>query len=472
MSFAEPADGLALAAAIRTGRTTASAALEAALARSAQQVALGAVRFTAPAQARLRAALLDAPGVPGGTAIGLFHGVPFLMKDLGAPAPGLPVICGSRAVPPDPAAGSDLAMAFQDMGLVAFGTTTVPEFGLALASEPAIGPVARNPLNPALSPGGSSGGAAASVAAGIVALAHATDAGGSTRVPAACCGLVGLKTTRGASPGGPNFGNHLGGLAGELVLSRSLRDSAAAFDFIAARAKGPFPPPGRVNALAALEAVLRPLRVGLCLEAQMAEVTAERQEAVARAARLFEQAGHQIIALGKAELASLCQDSQHIFDLQVCAALAAGLPEDAPVERMTAAAAARGRRLCATVLQKADVLQAKTAYRVAELFERFDLLLTPMLSGPPLPLGSFPMDHDDLDLHWQRMNAFAPYAMLANVAGCPALSIPHGLDAAGLPLPVQIMGPMGSEALLLQGASLLQRHCPWNFAADIAGLPA
>ena len=128
-------------------------------------------------------------------------------------------------------------------GFCLFGLTTSPELGLSLASEPALGPVCRNPLDPSRTAGGSSGGAAAAVAAGIVAIAHATDAGGSIRVPAACCGLVGLKASRGAIPGGPCFGNHLGGIASELAICRSVRDTGAIFDVLRGKSAGPYAEP-------------------------------------------------------------------------------------------------------------------------------------------------------------------------------------------------------------------------------------
>ncbi|MEY4872255.1 MAG: 6-aminohexanoate-cyclic-dimer hydrolase, partial [Pseudomonadota bacterium] len=162
---------------------------------------------------------------------GPFAGVPFLGKDLGSGTAGLPPCGGSPALRRrmgDQGQDSDLFLRFRAAGLVPFGLTTVPEFGLSLTSDPAV-----NPFDAAYAPGGSSGGAAAAVAAGIVAMAHATDAAGSIRVPAACCGLVGLKPSRGAVPQGPDFGNHLMGVAAELVLARSVRDVQTAFDAVA-----------------------------------------------------------------------------------------------------------------------------------------------------------------------------------------------------------------------------------------------
>jgi amidase len=220
------------------------------------------------------------------------------MKDLGARAAGLPTIAGARyfarhAVPAT--TDSDLVARLRRAGVVIFGKTTVPEMGLNLASEPVIGPIARNPWDPQRGAGGSSGGAAAAVAAGIVPLAHATDAGGSIRVPAAPCGVVGLKPSRGLIPQGPDFDNLLMGLASELVVSRTVRDSAAMLDACAGTPRGPYAapaPPLTGTALAALDRPLLRLRIGL-VEAGPASspITEERSAAVAAAARLLEAAG-------------------------------------------------------------------------------------------------------------------------------------------------------------------------------------
>lgn len=472
----DPADGATFAASIRAGATTAAAALEAALVRAEEVKNLGAISYLDADLGRAQAAAIDA-GIkrrPKFYALKPFSGVPFLMKDLGAPAAGLPVVCASASLSPTPPEqDSDLARRYKTGGLVPFGVTTVPEFGLAIWSEPAIGPIARNPLDPTRTPGGSSGGAASAVASGIVALAQAGDAGGSTRVPAACCGLVGLKATRGATPAGPEFGNYIGGIAAELVVSRSLRDTALALDHFAGSAEGYSPDPDLDGPIAPLlDKPVEPLRIGVLLDvADGKAIEAERRAAVSHAAEVLKAAGHTIVPVDPARLAPLLANAEMVFDRIICTNLARNMPDLSKVEQLTAAVARRGLEMTARDYQQAEVIAVRTAHAMWRLFDEVDILLTPMLSGPPLKIGTFPFDHDDVELQWRRMNEFAPYAMIANIAGTPALSIPHGMDADGLPLPVQLIGPMASDGLLLRLARSLQRAVPWSVAATIAGLP-
>ena len=164
-----------------------------------------------------------------------------------------------------------------------------------------------------------------------------------------------------------------------------------------------------------------------------------------------------------------------MFDRVVSAYLAAALGTLDPsglvqLEPLTCAVVARGSALTATDLVLAEHKLAITAHAVWRLFDAIDVLLTPMLTGPPPLLGSFPTDDGDVEAQWGRMHAFAPYASIANVAGVPALTVPHGVDESGLPLPVQLIGPMGSDCLLLRLAQKLQEAQPWRFEASVAGL--
>lgn len=459
-------DGLALAAAIRAGRTSAALVMAAALERAAALAPIGALRHIDADLGRRLAMAADLAANPG-----VFAGLPFLMKDLGSAAAGLPLVCGSAALTPSVATSdAELTARFRDAGLLPFGVTTAPEFGLSLASEPAIGPIARNPLDPSRTPGGSSGGAAAAVAAGIVALAHATDAGGSIRVPAACCGLVGLKPSRGAFPGGLDFANHLGGLASEFALTRSLADAAALFDACSGRARGPYPDPQcGAPVLALLDRPPAGLRIGLCVEAETA-IGAAQRDAAAGAADILAQAGHRIVPLAPERLAALTGPSQMVFDRVISANLARLTGDLAGLEPLSQAVVRHGRSLSGADLSEADLVSAKVAHGLWRLFDEVDILLTPMLAGPPPALGTFPTDHGDVSLQWRRMAAFAPFALLANVAGSPALALPHG-SADGLPSSVQLIGPMGADGLLLRLGRMLENVHPWRFDADIAGMP-
>ncbi|TCM53180.1 amidase [Rhizobium sp. PP-F2F-G48] len=468
------ADATALAEAIARGRLTAREAMQASLSAAETFAGLGAITSLNAERGLAAAAAIDAlPGISRGRMP--FAGVPTLAKDLGGPFAGFPVAAGSRqlargdTVGPDP--DSDLAERFRASGLCLFGLTTSPEFGLSLASEPAIGPICRNPLDTTRTAGGSSGGAAAAVAAGIVSIAHATDAGGSIRVPAACCGLVGLKPSRGAMPAGPSFGNHLGGIATELAVCRSVRDASSIFTAASGRARGPFP---HVEPVPHIEG---PLRVGVLTDTGTLYPThAEHMAIVETAGRALETQGHRLVAVPFSAVDEAGAASRQAFLDIVCVNLAEAITafglDAARTEPLTQAVIARGLSRPATDLWKslnAMVLVSRDLWR---LFDDIDVLLCPMLSGPPPALGSFPSDHGDIDLHFRRMAAFAPLAALANASGCPAITLPFGSDAVGLPLPVQLMAPMGGEARLLQLAASLEREQHYAHRFPIAGLPA
>ncbi|MDB5553998.1 MAG: amidase protein [Rhizobium sp.] len=467
-------DATALAEAIKRGTSSAVDAMQASLDAAARHEALGAIAHLDSGMGIAAARAMDdeRKSDPGRFSNRAFGGVPTLAKDLGGPFAGLPVTAGSSLFKrEDGEADSDLAVRFRDVGFCLFGLTTSPEFGLSLASEPAVGPICRNPLDSALTAGGSSGGAAAAVAAGIVSIAHATDAGGSIRVPAACCGLVGLKPSRGAMPAGPSFGNHLGGIASELAVTRSVRDTAAIFVALSGQVRGPFadvvlmPPNGRK------------LRIGVIAETGAAYPTSsERSGAVEAAGKSLEAAGHVTVPLTWADLETMVSASGRVFGDIVSVNLAAlvdslGL-DIVRAETLTQAFVMRGRDMTGTSLWDALNAGVLVSRDLWQLFDRFDVLLTPMLSSAPLPIGSFPSDHEDTNLHLERMTAFAPLAALANISGFPAITLPFGTDVDGLPLPVQIMAPMSHEPLLLALAERLEAEERWQHRFPVAGLPA
>lgn len=464
-------DATTLAQAIAHGRLTSRETMQASIAAANALADLGAVAYM-DAEKGLQAtdAVDGLPLDASARASMTFAGVPTLAKDLGGPFAGFPVVAGSRLMARRGGlVDSDLAERFRATGLCVFGLTTSPEFGLSLASEPEIGPICRNPLDQKRTAGGSSGGAAAAVASGIVSIAHATDAGGSIRVPAACCGLVGLKPSRGAMPGGPHFGNHLAGMASELAVCRSVRDARSIFHAISGDARGPFPP-FHTEPLSANR-----LRIGLLTETGTLHPTDDARRAIIEdAAQALEKDGRQLVRVDFATLEQTVAASQRAFVDIVCANLADAISkfslDASKTEVLTQAVIERGLSMSATDLWRslnAMVLVSRDLWR---LFDDIDCLVCPILSSAPLPIGSFPSNHRDTDLHFHRMGAFAPLATLANASGFPAITLPYGTDADGLPLPVQIMAPMGSEELLLSLAERLERDGRWTHRFAVTGL--
>ena len=401
-----------------------------------------------------------------------FAGLPFLAKDLGNPAAGLPVHGGASAVAarvPAEADDSVIFERFRASGLLPFGTTAVPAFGLSLTCEPETGPPVRNPWAPQRSPGGSSGGAAAAVAAGIVALAHATDAAGSIRVPAACCGLVGLKPSRGMTSNAPAFSNHIMGITGELVLARSVRDVRNALVAVSGHGLGPYGDPNLAGV------PVKGLRIAM-VDTAPTPLGPQQAETISRLAALLKAQGHRITEIDVALLDQLSNDAARITRTLLTVSLTNWLEilgiGDSEVSPLVAATAEEGRGLSAVDLFTADIAAARTAHGCWWLFETADLVLMPMLGGSPPTIGSIPTDHRDTDRLWQQMAEIAPRAPLANVAGLPALSLPHGVDADGLPLSVQLIGPIGADLLLLDLAQHIEEAAPWRYPRPIAGAPA
>jgi amidase len=457
-------DAMALAGAIASGRTTAAAAMAASIA-AAKPDPFGTIAYLDADLGHKTASASDAAT----NRDRVFLGVPTLAKDLGGPFAGIPMRAGSRTLTDDPSADSDLAQRFRASGLCIFGSTTVPEFGLALSSEPAAGAVCRNPLDPTRTPGGSSGGAAAAVASGIVAIAHATDAGGSIRVPAACCGLIGLKPSRGAMPAGPGFGNYLGGIATELAICRSVRDSASALAAFSGDAKGPFPN----TAMPA--APTGTMRIGFVTDfGDRYAIDPARQAAIEAAAQSLERDGHQIIPLAWSEFDAMAATSAEVFETIVSVNLATlfgtfGL-DSAVAEPLTQSVIANGQAMGAMAVWEQLNQGVLVSHALWQLFDRVDVVLAPMLAGPPPLLGHFPNDHRDTTTHFEKMTAMAPLAALANIAGCPAITLPFGSDTAGLPLPLQLLAPMGGDLSLLAIAARLESEQRWTHRFPVAGL--
>jgi amidase len=408
---------------------------------------------------------------------GPFRGVPFLLKDLTLQTKGDPYRAGTRFLR-DAGFVSDhdthLATRLRDAGFVFLGKTNVPELGPLPTTEPAAFGPTRNPWDPERSPGGSSGGSAAAVAAGIVPAAHANDGGGSIRIPASACGLVGLKPTRGRTSLGPDRGEDWAGAVVEHVLTRSVRDSAAILDAVAGPMPGdPYfaPPPARPFRHE-VGAPPGRLRVGLRTKAFHPEgaTDAECVRAAGEAARTLESLGHDVEEAHPAALEdpALVEHAGRITVANVARELEswgermgrALRPDD--VEPYTWTLGDVGRHISAQQYLEAVERVHALSRRVAEWWATYDLLVTPTLPEPPPLLGSFRAPETNAVFPGQRSIEFCSFTMPFNFTGQPALSLPLHWSGAGLPIGVQLVAAYAREDLLLRVAAQLEEAMPWR----------
>ena len=457
-------DATGLAALIAGKQVSAGEVLDAAVARMEQvNPTLNAVILDLTDQARAQLA--------SGTPAGPLGGVPWLIKDIGALVAGTPTTSGSRllkdAIAP---ADSAIVTAYRKAGLVIFGKTNTPEFGLEPVTEPEFFGPTLNPWDLTRTPGGSSGGAGAAVAGGFVPAAHASDGGGSIRTPAACCGLFGMKPSRGRVSSAP-AGEGWGGASVQHAVTRSVRDSALLLDLICE------PQPGDPYFLAPpatpfAEEVKRDpgkLRIGVIPGAlDGGSIDAECAAAVADVAKLCESLGHSV------EEVSLGLDFDAIRDAAggvIAASIAAtldmitaqrGRPLEADeVDIVTKAMAARGARVTGAQYAVGMTVLHAAGRAVAKVHERFDVLLSSTLGSPPIAKGSLRGDPLDLAGYGPRLFAFMPNTQLFNVTGQPAMTLPLAWSKSGLPIGIQFVAPMGDEATLFRLAGQLETARPW-----------
>ena len=479
-------DGLGLAELIRSGAVSARDLCDEAIARIERlNPAINAVVRPMFDYGRRALAAID-PRTP-------FAGVPFLLKDLIALVAGVPTSFGSRALcnyVPDH--DSQLVVRFKRSGVAILGKTNTPEFGLMAVTEPDLFGPARNPWNLDRTPGGSGGGSAAAVAAGMVPLAGGGDGGGSIRIPAAYCGLFGLKPSRGRTPTGPDFGEIWQGAVVEHVITRSVRDSAAMLDAVCGPDTGaPYiiaPPvrpfrdevgqtPGRLRiAYSAVSPIGTP-------------VHPECQKAVLEAARLMHRLGHEVdeaqpqvdglelirsfFIMYYAETAATLDELEAVLKRKVG-------PDD--VEPPTWTIGRFGRLESAAALARVKRLWGLASRAMAQFHETYDLFLTPTVAQPPARIGEFKPGAIEAVLlktvnalkltrilRWSgklmqmglEHAARTPFTMLANFTGQPAMSLPLHWAADGLPIGVQFVAPFGAEALLFRLAGQIEAAQPW-----------
>lgn len=458
-------DAVGLAALVARGEVTPKELLTAAVARAeAVNPKINAITVwdLEAAEAQL------AEGLPQGP----FTGVPFLLKDLFAFLAGTRLTNGSRLFEGFVCASDNTYVArCKAAGLVIFGKTNSPEFGLNATTEPLANGPTRNPWNLAHSAGGSSGGAAAAVAAGILPMAHATDGGGSIRIPASSCGLVGLKPSRGRTPAGPVVGEGWNGLAIGHVVSRSLRDTAAMLDATHGPEAGdPYgcPAPERPF-LEELKQAPGRLRIALASQPfAPAEVDPECHAAAAAAARLCESLGHAVEEVTLPIDGDAMRDATAtvIFanmasDLEAMAGMLGRPADSTTVERATLAYAAMAAERSAKDMARAIQVLQMTGRQLGQFFERYDVLLSPTLPAPPPELGHLDQDHEDPELFTARVMAHIPYTPLYNNTGCPAITLPLAWSETGLPIGVMFGSRLGGEGLLLRLSAQIEEAQPW-----------
>lgn len=402
---------------------------------------------------------------------GPFAGVPFLMKDFLAEVAGQPFREGSDFLEGYiPAEDSEIYKRFTRAGLITIGKSNLPEMAIGATTEPRrFGPT-HNPWDLARTPGGSSGGAAAAVAARIVPMAHGNDVGGSIRIPASCCGLVGLKPTRARITLAPHYGDLFAGYLAEGVLTRSVRDTAALLDAIAGPAVGePYlaPPPERPF-LDEVGADPGRLRIGFSTTTPLGDpLDPECRAAVEAAAALCEACGHHVIEASPVfDALKLWTNYTSVLAGGVAWALAdwsrrLGRPlDEAAFEPFVWAFAERGRGLNAPDLLLAVQDVQEQIRQSSRFFIDHDVWLTPTLGQPPVPLGTLVYAGDPVELR-RRSAAFNPYNYVSNASGQPAVSLPLRWSEAGLPIGTMFTGRYGDEATLLRLAAQLEEAQPW-----------
>jgi amidase len=460
-------DATALAELVRRGEVTPAALTEAAILRiEAANGRLNAVVERAYDGARAAAPLIDTQAP--------LAGVPFLAKDMNIDVAGLHLTSSCRWLARLPPATADapLAARWRAAGLSILGRTNTPEFAGEFVTEPTWRGATCNPWDLTRSPGGSSGGAAAAVASGMVPIAHGTDSGGSIRVPAAACGLVGLKPSRGWVPVGPHHDELAGGLDSEHVLARTVRDSALMLDVTAgaeATSRSPLKLPA-VPFAAGLGVAAPGLRIGITLRAPGGmRPIGEIATAVERVAAVLARAGHRVGEFTFPESASIGEPAAIIWMTAIAEEIdfyrkrVGHAPEALELEALSWASVALGERCTAVDYVRARRALTAATRDMTRVFDEFDVLLLPTTAELPVRIGQIDGRTSAFDLdRWNTQSyGYAPYTEIFNASGQPAISLPLAMSSTGLPIGVQIAAPLGEDARLLSLAAWLERELPW-----------
>ncbi|GAB4019719.1 amidase [Spirosoma migulaei] len=480
-------DATALAELVRTGEVTPSELLETAIAR-AEAVNPKLNVIVTPLYDKGRDMANHLPEA------GPLRGVPFLLKDLELEWAGTPMKSGSRGYQNYVStADSEVIKRLKAAGLVFFGKTNTPEFGLTPYTESKLYGPAHNPWKLTHSPGGSSGGSAAAVAAGIVPAATATDGGGSIRIPASCCGLFGLKPSRARVTLGPNFGELWNGAVAGHAVTRSVRDSAALLDAIAGPLAGdPYgiSPPERPF----LQEVGREpgkLRIAFATQALMPSQTTDPEcvKAVQETARLLEGLGHTVEEIPLPYEKTIVTEAFFVNVLGETAAVLRQLSEylGRPVKRTDVELNTWAQARLAEGFSAADAAYQKRRWNtlnrsMGQLHETYDLFLTPTLPRPPIAMGTFQNKASEerllklvdsfgglkylngsktVEALAERSLGYISFTVITNMTGQPSMSVPLHWSADGLPIGVMFAAKLGDEATLFRLAGQLEQAKPW-----------
>lgn len=475
-------DAIAMADLLRRGEVSPVELVEAAIERTERwNPQLNAVIHPRFERARAEAAAVTPGEAP-------FAGVPIVVKDLGCPIAGEPHHKGTRvlrALGYRAPADSALYRRFRQAGFVVIGRTNTPEMGSTITTEPlAYGP-ARNPWNLDRSTGGSSGGSAASVAAGFVPVGHANDGGGSIRIPASACGLVGLKPSRGRISQAPDVGESWAGATIDGVVTRTVRDTAAVLDLLSGPEPGdPYTAPPFLRPLMdELGVAPRPLRIGVLDHPLMpgSDGHPDCAAAVAATARLLAELGHHVEEAWPAALEEPEFQRRYLtivaantaFDVAELSTLVGRELGEDDLEQDNLTLAAIGATVSAADYLAAVAAQHAWSRRVLSWWHGtdggpgFDLLLTPTQAMPPPPIGFLAGPEGG-----SRIAQLLQYTAQFNVTGQPAISLPLAQDAEGVPVGVQLVAASYREDVLIQLAGQLERAVPWADRRPVLGRPA
>ena len=461
-------DSIGQAALVRSGEVTAAELVEAAIERVERHNPSVNAVVTRMYDLALERASQPLPEGP-------LAGVPFLLKDFLAEYEGVRFTEASASLRNNVStADSELVRRYKAAGLITVAKTNLPELAIGVTTEPRLFGPTRNPWSLDRLPGGSSGGAGAAVALGMTPMAHGNDAGGSIRIPASCCGVFGLKPTRGRNPLGPEFGDVMSGLVAEHALTRTVRDSAALLDATAGPDVGdPYPSPTPSGTfLSAAGTDPGRLRIGFSERSPLGDPLHEDCVAAVReAAALCEELGHEVVeAMPEFDAETVWMSVTKLIAVGVAWTIAHwdrelgrdGEHSEDDFEPFILSMAERGRAISAAE-HLMTVQDAQRASRdVARFFQSFDLWLTPTLGTPPPPLGTFAYSPDnDAFEHRRKMAGFSPFTYICNITGQPAASVPLHWNDDGLPIGVHLAARYGGEATIFGLAAQMEEARPW-----------